>query len=103
MPTCACCRRSWTAGSSRSSPASATTRGVLGDAGATLPVLESAAAARLVNDGTATAGMIAKLRACEHALAGGVDDVVIVDGRDRAALEGAATSASPVSATRLVK
>jgi hypothetical protein len=29
--------------------------------------------------------------------------VVIVDGRDRAALEGAATSASPVSATRLVK
>ena len=30
--------------------------------------------------------MIAKLRACEHALAGGVDDVVIVDGRDAAAL-----------------
>ena len=40
-----------------------------------------------MSDGTATAGMIAKLRACEHALAGGVDDVVIVDGRDRAALE----------------
>ena len=34
--------------------------------------------------------MIAKLRACEHALASGVDDVVIVDGRDRAALEAAA-------------
>ena len=30
--------------------------------------------------------MIAKLRACEDALAGGVDDVVIVDGRDGAAL-----------------
>ena len=30
--------------------------------------------------------MIAKLRACEHALAGGVDDVVIVDGRDQDAL-----------------
>jgi acetylglutamate kinase len=44
--------------------------------------------------------MIAKLRACEHALASGVDDVVIVDGRDRAALE-AAASAAPVSATRL--
>jgi acetylglutamate kinase len=50
-----------------------TTPGVLGDAGATLPVLESSAVARLVGD-----------------------------GRDRAALEGAAASASPVSATRLV-
>ena len=30
--------------------------------------------------------MIAKLRACEHALANGVDDVVIVDGRERGAL-----------------
>ena len=44
--------------------------------------------AQLVDGGTATAGMIAKLRACEHALASGVDDVVIVDGRDRAALDG---------------
>jgi acetylglutamate kinase len=78
-----------------------TTAGVLGDAGATLPILESSDVERLVNDGTATAGMIAKLRACEHALAAGVDDVVIVDGRDRAALEGAASSASPLSATRI--
>ena len=46
------------------------------------------AVARLVSDGTATAGMIAKLRACEHALAHGVDDVVIVDGRDRAGADG---------------
>ena len=76
-----------------------TTPGVLGDGGETLPVLESSAVARLVNDGTATAGMIAKLRACEHALAGGVDDVVIVDGRSRAALEASAASASPMSAT----
>jgi acetylglutamate kinase len=43
--------------------------------------------------------MVAKLRACEHALAGGVDDVVIVDGRSRAALEASASSASPISAT----
>src|SRR5262249_2676012 len=42
-----------------------TTPGVLGDNGATLPILESAAAERLVSAGTATAGMIAKLRACE--------------------------------------
>ena len=64
-----------------------TTPGVLDAAGTTLPVLDAEAIARLVGDGTATAGMIAKLRACEHALAGGVDDVVIVDGRERAALE----------------
>src|SRR6266536_308347 len=78
-----------------------TTPGVLDERGVTLPVLETAAVARLVNGGTATAGMIAKLRACEHALAGGVDDVVIVDGRDRAALD-AAVSMSPLSATRII-
>ncbi len=80
-----------------------TTPGVLDGAGATLPVLGADAVATLVSDGTATAGMIAKLRACEHALAGGVDDVVIVDGRDRMALEGAATSDVPAAATRLVR
>ena len=79
-----------------------TTPGVLDGDGATLPVLGADAIARLVGDGTATAGMIAKLRACEHALAGGVDDVVIVNGRDRTALEGAATSGAPAAATRLV-
>jgi len=79
-----------------------TTPGVLDAGGATLPVLGADAVARLVSDGTATAGMIAKLRACEHALAGGVDDVVIVDGRNRTALEGAAASGAPASGTRLV-
>ena len=79
-----------------------TTPGVLGADGATLPVLGAEAVARLVIDGTATAGMIAKLRACEHALAGGVDDVVIVDGRDGAALVSAADNLAPPMATRLV-
>ena len=60
-------------------------------------------AAELVNGGTATAGMIAKLRACEHALAGGVDDVLIVDGRNAAALVSAADGAAPASATRVMK
>jgi acetylglutamate kinase len=46
--------------------------------------------------------MIAKLRACEHALAAGVDEVAIVDGRDRAALESAATGVVPGQATRIV-
>ena len=78
-----------------------TTPGVRGEGGATLPVLEAAALAQLVDSGTATAGMIAKLRACEQALAGGVDDVVIVDGRSAAALIAAAESAAPASATRI--
>jgi acetylglutamate kinase len=78
-----------------------TTPGVRGEDGATLPVLEAAAVAQLVTGGTATAGMIAKLHACEQALAGGVDDVVIVDGRSAAALIGAAESAAPASATRI--
>ena len=79
-----------------------TTPGVLDGNGTTLPLLGADTVGRLVGDGTATAGMIAKLRACEHALAKGVDDVVIVDGRDRAALEGAASSGAPERATRLV-
>ncbi len=78
-----------------------TTAGVLDDAGATLHVLEPAEIDRLIHAGTATAGMIAKLRACERALANGVGEVVIVDGRDGAALESAATGAAPASATRL--
>ena len=79
-----------------------TTPGVLGKDGATVPVLDGGAIAQLVAGGTATAGMIAKLRACEHALAGGVEDVVIVDGRNRSALQEAATGAVPLSATRVV-
>jgi acetylglutamate kinase len=78
-----------------------TTPGVRGEDGATLPLLEAAAVAQLVNGGTATAGMIAKLRACEQALAGGVEDVVIVDGRSAAALIAAAEGAAPASATRI--
>ena len=84
------------------------TAGVLDAAGQTVGLLDPAAIAALVSTGTATAGMIAKLRACEDALAGGVDDVVIVDGRDGAALcatalpgvEGAGTV--PASVTRIV-
>jgi acetylglutamate kinase len=80
-----------------------TTPGVLDASGATLPQLDAQAMARLVEAGTATAGMIAKLRACEHALAGGVDEVVIVDGRDGAALHAAATGTAPATSTRLVR
>ena len=77
-----------------------TTPGVLGSHGATLPSIDANGIADLVAGRTATAGMIAKLRACEHALANGVDDVVIVDGRDGAALEAAASGATLEKATR---
>ena len=78
------------------------TPGVLDASGKTVGMLSPAAIARLVNEGTATAGMIAKLRACEEALAGGVDDVVLVDGREREALRAAASGGMPPSATRIV-
>ena len=78
-----------------------TTPGVLDGAGATIPSAGPSEIVTLVNGGTATSGMIAKLRACESALAGGVDDVVIVDGRNGDALESAAWSESPAAATRL--
>ena len=78
-----------------------TTSGVLGADGATVPLLDTAALNRLVDEGTATAGMVAKLRACEQAVHAGVDDVVILDGRDGAALVAAATGATPATATRI--
>jgi acetylglutamate kinase len=79
-----------------------TTAGVLDDRGATIATLEPEAVERVIGTGTATAGMVAKLRACEDALAGGVADVVIVDGRDGEALEMAALADVPEGATRLV-
>jgi acetylglutamate kinase len=79
-----------------------TTAGVLNDAGGTVPVVEPQGLHRLISDGTATAGMIAKLRACEYALGHGVTDVVIVDGRDRGGLEAAALGTPPSTASRLV-
>ncbi|HYM24817.1 MAG TPA: acetylglutamate kinase, partial [Vicinamibacterales bacterium] len=77
------------------------TPGVLDKGGATLTTLDAGALTALVSDGTASAGMIAKLRACEHALNGGVDDVVIVDGRKADALKASALGGSTPLATRI--
>jgi acetylglutamate kinase len=77
------------------------TPGVLDKSGATLTTLDAGGLPALINDGTASAGMIAKLRACEHALDGGVDDVVIVDGRNAEALTKAAVTGSSPFATRI--
>jgi acetylglutamate kinase len=77
-----------------------TTPGVLASDGTTIRSLDSVAIERLVAERTATAGMVAKLRACEQAGAAG-SDVLIVDGRDESALVGAATGIVPANATRI--
>jgi acetylglutamate kinase len=70
------------------------TAGVLDDLGRTIARLDARAAARLISQGTASAGMIAKLQACRAAVRGGVGDVVVVNGRD-ADLSGLAGGTRP--------
>ena len=69
------------------------TSGVLDDQGQTIARMTGRDAARLIKVGTANKGMVAKLQACRAALAGGVRDVVIANGRaarlDAIALESA--------------
>lgn len=57
------------------------TPGVLDGAGATIPQLTARDAARLIRQGTANKGMVAKLHACRAAVQNGVGDVVIGNGR----------------------
>ena len=57
------------------------TAGVLDAMGQTIASLDSDAIDDLVGSGTATAGMVAKLRAGRVACAAGVKDVAIADGR----------------------
>jgi acetylglutamate kinase len=78
-----------------------TTAGVLGSDGRTVETLDASGIGALIVDGTATAGMIAKLRACEHALGRGVEEVLIVDGRDRTAFVGAARGDAATGITKL--
>jgi acetylglutamate kinase len=58
------------------------TAGVLDGQGRTIPLLDTAGIDAIVENGTATAGMVAKLTACRTALANGVARVRIVDGRN---------------------
>ena len=58
------------------------TPGVLDGSGQTVGRLDRAGAEAMVQSGVASAGMIAKLRASMAALAAGVEEVVLVDGRD---------------------
>jgi acetylglutamate kinase len=57
------------------------TPGVLDAEGKKIEALDTTALEALLHDGTATAGMIAKLHACRSALESGVAEVRIVDGR----------------------
>ena len=57
------------------------TAGVLDSANQTIPQLTGGGIDDLVASGTATAGMVAKLRACRTAHAAGVKDIAIADGR----------------------
>ncbi len=57
------------------------TPGVLDKKNQTIPRLDKERIEKLVKSGTANAGMVAKLAACQAALKGGAKSVVIVDGR----------------------
>jgi acetylglutamate kinase len=58
------------------------TSGVLDAGGRTIARVNAREAARLIRQGTANAGMVAKLQACRAAVRGGVEDVLVVNGRD---------------------
>jgi acetylglutamate kinase len=68
------------------------TPGVIDGSGATIERLDEASLDAMIADGTATAGMIAKLVACRAAFQAGVADVRIVDGRAGGFLSGTALS-----------
>ena len=79
------------------------TPGVLDKRNATIARLDTERIEKLVKSGTANAGMVAKLAACQAALKGGAKNVAIVDGRSPGrvvkALNGEKTSAT----TRVVE
>jgi acetylglutamate kinase len=57
------------------------TPGVLDKKNQNIPRLDKERIEKLVKSGTANAGMVAKLAACQAALKGGARNVVIIDGR----------------------
>jgi acetylglutamate kinase len=79
------------------------TSGVLDDQGQTIARLTGRDAARLIKAGTANKGMVAKLQACRAALAGGVGDVVIANGRETRLDAVALMSVPADDCTQLVK
>jgi acetylglutamate kinase len=68
------------------------TPGVLDEQGRTLRALRRDEVAPLISSRVASAGMVAKLRACEDALDGGAAEVLLVDGREPHVLESILTA-----------
>ena len=64
------------------------TAGVLDARGDTMPTIDDWTLERLIADGRASAGMVAKLNACRYARRNGVARVEIVDGREARNLDG---------------
>lgn len=78
------------------------TAGVLDKRNETIARLNPERIEKLVKSGTANAGMVAKLAACQAALKGGAKNVAIVDGRSAAGLAKALKGERTTSTTRVV-
>lgn len=78
------------------------TPGVLDKRNETIPKLDKERIEKLVKSGTANAGMVAKLAACQAALKGGARNVVIVDGRVPGRLVKALAGEKTSATTRVV-
>jgi acetylglutamate kinase len=78
------------------------TPGVLDKKNRTIEKLDRERIEKLVKSGTANAGMVAKLNACQMALKGGARSVVIVDGRAPGRLVKALTGERTSATTKVV-
>jgi acetylglutamate kinase len=78
------------------------TPGVLDRRNATIARLDTERIEKLVKSGTANAGMVAKLAACQAALKGGAKNVAIVDGRSPARVVKALNGEKTSGTTRVV-
>jgi acetylglutamate kinase len=78
------------------------TPGVLDKRNQTIPRLNKERIEKLVKSGTANAGMVAKLAACQTALKGGAKNVVIVDGRAPGRLVKAVAGQKTSATTKVV-
>ncbi len=78
------------------------TPGVLDKRNQTIAKLDKERIEKLVKSGTANAGMVAKLAACQAALKGGTKNVAIVDGRSPNRLRKALLGEKTSSTTKVV-
>ncbi|HUQ87686.1 MAG TPA: acetylglutamate kinase [Vicinamibacterales bacterium] len=78
------------------------TPGVLDKKNQTILKLDQERIEKLVKSGTANAGMVAKLAACQAALKGGAKNVVIVDGRMPGRLVKAVAGEKTTATTRVI-